>query len=414
MRTATEGATDFQFIETYIESSATGLNATRSLHLSPDGFLYAGASVPPSVRKYHYDTGEFVGLVAEDVNLASSTYRGFVFGPDGDIYVADVMYERVLRFDAITGVSKGEFVTSGLGGLDTPKDLAFGSDQNLYVASANSGEVLRYQGPFAAEPGAFMDVVASAANGGLGSPDALTFGPGGDLYISDRSNDSVLRVDGVTGVVDTFVQPATGGYDASVAGGLDFGPDRTGDGNLDLYASSYNTDSLLVFDGVDGSLAQTLLPTGLGGLYRPTGFVVEPDGNLLVASIGGPDKVLRFGEESKAVFTVTLSKPSAFPVSVDYTTQDQTATAAGGDYTAQSGTITFPPGVTSRTISISDQRRRQLRVPTKPLNSCYRIPSRLRSQTPPELARLSTTMSLPPTIRPLPTMMPTQSRKTQC
>ena len=187
---------------------------------------------PRASASIDYDTGEFVGLVAEDVNLASSTYRGFVFGPDGDIYVADVMYERVLRFDAVTGVSKGEFVTSGLGGLDTPKDLAFGSDQNLYVASANSGEVLRYQGPFAAEPGAFMGVVASAANGGLGSPDALTFGPGGDLYISDRSNDSVLRVDGVTGVVDTFVQPAAGGYDASSAGGLEFGPDRTGDGNL--------------------------------------------------------------------------------------------------------------------------------------------------------------------------------------
>jgi hypothetical protein len=348
---ATEGATDFQFVETYIQSSATGLNATRSLHLSPDGFLYAGASVPPSVRKYEYETGQFVGLVAEDVNLASSTYRGFVFGPDGDIYVADNMYERVLRFDGTSGLPKGEFVASGLGGLNTPKDLAFGPDQNLYVASANSGEVLRYHGPFAAEPGAFMGVVASAANGGLGSPDALTFGSGGDLYISDRSTDSVLRVDGATGVVDTFVQPAAGGYDASVAGGLQFGPDRTGDGNMDLYASSYNTDSLLVFDGVDGSLAQTLLPTGLGGLYRPTGFVVEPDGNLLVASIGGPDKVLRFAETSKAVFTVTLSKPSAFPVTVDYATSDGSAKAVY-DYHPTSGTLTFAPGVTSRTIIV--------------------------------------------------------------
>src|SRR4051794_440349 len=51
------------------------------------------------------------------------------------------------------------------------------------------------------------------------------------------------------------------------------------------------------------------------------------------------------------VFTVTLSAPSAFPVSVTYSTTDGTATA-GSDYTPTAGTVTFPPGTTKQIVSI--------------------------------------------------------------
>jgi hypothetical protein len=57
-------------------------------------------------------------------------------------------------------------------------------------------------------------------------------------------------------------------------------------------------------------------------------------------------------EGSITDFTVHLSNPSAVPVSVNYATADGTATA-GSDYTANSGTLTFAPGETSKTISIS-------------------------------------------------------------
>jgi large repetitive protein len=52
------------------------------------------------------------------------------------------------------------------------------------------------------------------------------------------------------------------------------------------------------------------------------------------------------------VFTVTLSAPSALPVTVGYSTSDITA-VAGTDYTATSGTLTFAPGVTSRTVTVA-------------------------------------------------------------
>ena len=52
-------------------------------------------------------------------------------------------------------------------------------------------------------------------------------------------------------------------------------------------------------------------------------------------------------------FPVTLSPGSGAEVTVDYATSDDTATTAGSDFTDKTGTLTFAPGATSRTISIS-------------------------------------------------------------
>ena len=51
--------------------------------------------------------------------------------------------------------------------------------------------------------------------------------------------------------------------------------------------------------------------------------------------------------DTNAVFTVTLSIESALTVTVQYSTANGSATA-GSDYLAQSGVLTFSPGVTSR------------------------------------------------------------------
>jgi hypothetical protein len=51
------------------------------------------------------------------------------------------------------------------------------------------------------------------------------------------------------------------------------------------------------------------------------------------------------------VFTVTLSAPSDAPVTVNFATANGTA-KAGEDYVAASGSLTFAPGETTRTITI--------------------------------------------------------------
>lgn len=57
------------------------------------------------------------------------------------------------------------------------------------------------------------------------------------------------------------------------------------------------------------------------------------------------------GGTTNATFTVTMAAQSSLPVTVDYTTSDNTASAPG-DYTSQSGTLTFAPGVTTRSIIV--------------------------------------------------------------
>ena len=58
------------------------------------------------------------------------------------------------------------------------------------------------------------------------------------------------------------------------------------------------------------------------------------------------------GEDAAVDFAVTLGAASAERVTVDYATADGTA-KAGEDYTAASGTLTFPPGETARTIAVT-------------------------------------------------------------
>src|SRR5207248_1546618 len=52
-----------------------------------------------------------------------------------------------------------------------------------------------------------------------------------------------------------------------------------------------------------------------------------------------------------AVFTVTLSAAALAPVTVNFTTSDSSAIGPG-DYSPQTGHLTFDPGATTRTITV--------------------------------------------------------------
>ena len=92
-----------------------------------------------------------------------------------------------------------------------------------------------------------------------------------------------------------------------------------------------------------------------GGLCTADGDVLS---NALSATVQGPVALsvadARVHEAANATldFVVSLSRAALGPVTVDYATSDGTATA-GGDYMATSGTLSFAPGETSRTVPVS-------------------------------------------------------------
>lgn len=85
------------------------------------------------------------------------------------------------------------------------------------------------------------------------------------------------------------------------------------------------------------------------------GVGVITDDDLAKLSIGG-GPVVKEGDVgvTPAVFTVTLSTPTSFTVTVDYATRDGYQSAvAGSDYEAISGTLTFEPGEKMQNILVN-------------------------------------------------------------
>lgn len=58
------------------------------------------------------------------------------------------------------------------------------------------------------------------------------------------------------------------------------------------------------------------------------------------------------GESTNVVFTITMNVPSGQVATVDYQTNDITATDADGDYVTQNGTLTFAVGETEKQVTV--------------------------------------------------------------
>ncbi len=88
-----------------------------------------------------------------------------------------------------------------------------------------------------------------------------------------------------------------------------------------------------------------------GGTSIGTGLIQND--NFPVATISAPPPQVRSASVSLIdIFTVNLSAPAPFTVNVDYSTVDFSA-LAGVDYTAATGTLVFPPTITSETLYVT-------------------------------------------------------------
>ena len=88
-----------------------------------------------------------------------------------------------------------------------------------------------------------------------------------------------------------------------------------------------------------------------GPAWGETGVNIEPSGLGVVPQLAVADAEATEGEDPSLDFVVTLAPAAAFMVTVDYATEDGTATA-GADYTGTNGTLTFAVGETEKTVSV--------------------------------------------------------------
>jgi streptogramin lyase len=188
--------------------------------------------------------------------------------------------------------------------LHHPFGVAFGPDGHLYVPSQDTNVVGRYFGPKTNHavpgtpmphpealhgmtakhlpPGTFVPSHEHAPDG-VRTVRRAIFGPDRDLYVADRDRHSVKRYDGQSGALLREYR-----YDAlTTPVHLLFH-----DANGALLVGSRDGHAIFAVDTVTGYLT-TLVQPGAGGLHKPAGMAVGPDGKLYVCSRDSK-QILRF------------------------------------------------------------------------------------------------------------------------
>jgi hypothetical protein len=152
-----------------------------------------------------------------------------------------------------------------------------------------------------------------------------------DLVVINRTSPgavSVLLGDGHGGLSMTSVTTSTGGVPGSLVMG-----DFNADGRPDAATANAGSNNVAV-----------LVNDGIWDVSPPP----PPPPSV---TIGDRTVAERNTGTTAASFTVTLSAASSQPITVAYATGNGTA-GAGSDYQAASGTLTFAPGETTKTITV--------------------------------------------------------------
>jgi hypothetical protein len=312
--------------------------------------------------------GDFTGDGIPDLVVAGQTV---VVLPG----LGDGMFASGIRHTANGGMHTGVVVAdfNGDGRLDAVTSDADTGTISLLLG--NGDGTLLYAGAFAA--GSSPAAVATGDFNGDGRPDvaATNAGPntvslllnedGIPLPPSLRINDVTVTERNVGAVAATFTvtlsassaKPVTVQYstaNGTATAGSDY---QAASGTLTIPAGQ-TTGTITVL--VNGDRLGEQDDTFFVNLSAPTnanladgqgvGTILDDEPRISISDVS-----MKEGNGKKTTlftFTITLSAAYDQPVTVSYKTTDGTATTGDKDYVAKTGTITFNPGETSKTITI--------------------------------------------------------------
>lgn len=331
----------------------------------PVSIGFSDGSSPSSVA-----VGDFNGDGNLDLGVTSNIWRngswGYGYYPGWYEGYAHVL------LGAGTGAFASPLTSTGFGYINSSTLVDFNGDGMSDLAVATETGVVLFRG---------------ATTGAIGQPTSVSSVYAASLATGDVNNDGkpdLVTANVWTDTASVFLGNGSGGFGAAQQSPPVSRPssltisDFNGDGRGDLLATSAGgTIGVLLGTGTGEFRPQLTVSTGTTPVAMAVGdfngdgrkdavsanagsnnvSVLLNDGvwvPLDAPSLTINDVTVTEGNSgtTAATFTVTLSSAYNQTVTVGYATMDGTA-VAGSDYQVSSGTLTFSPGQTSKTISVS-------------------------------------------------------------
>jgi len=359
--------------------AADQLDQPTSVAIDAAGNLYVADG--PNARVQRWSPGATSGVTVAGGHGSGTAAnqllqpRGIALDRKGNLYISDGG-TRVQRW--ARGATSGVTVAGGNG--PGPEDnqfygaagIAVDRDGNVFIADSGNTRVMRWA------PGATSgETVAGSVypSSSLNIPTDVALDAAGRLYVADAGDQTIQRFDASTvrGVVVAGTQHENGS-DASM---LDHPTGLAIDGSGNLYIA--DTANSRVQRWAPGATAGVTVAGGnlvgsAAGQFRdPQDVTIDRSGNLFVADTGN-DRVQRWASPVVVAGTasapegnsgsttidvpVTLSSPCTGAVTVEWNTLFVPGAPGGQadpatDYSPTSGTVTFAPGQTTATVSVT-------------------------------------------------------------
>jgi CSLREA domain-containing protein len=330
------------------------LNAGSNANLPPDTFDLDGDTNTAEPLPVDQRGAGFNRIINTTVDIGAFESRGFgINATSGTPQSTTILTSFSSPLVATVTSSFGEPVTGGVVTFTAPNPNAGpsatfpGSTSTANVTIDNSGAATSPTLTANTSAGSY-NVVASMGTGLPTASFALTNKASTLTQVSSSTNPSVQG------------QNVTFTANVSAAGGTPTGTVQFKDGGVNL-GSPQTLQPVSFFS--QATLSTSSLTPGTHNItaeysgdanFNPSSGTLSGGQVVSQPSLSINDISATEGDTGTKTltFTVSLSAASGVTVTANFATADNTATA-GSDYVAQSGTVTFNPGDTSKTIGIT-------------------------------------------------------------